>query len=120
VCGVQTGDSLKGVIMGISWLVLCLVQSGVICSLIGFLCSSIRFHRQQQAEIKELNENVDHWMDWSRQAEAENAELKRDSVNKRQETESAKRALEDLDEIRSVIDEIRSVIEKFDDGPILF
>lgn len=113
MCGVQTGDSLKGVIMGISWLVLCLVQSGVICSLIGFLCSSIRFHRQQQAEIKELNENVDHWMDWSRQAEAENAELKRDSVNKRHEHESAKRALE-------FFDEMRRALEKYDDGPILF
>ena len=79
----------------------------------GFLVSSIRFHRQQQVDIKQLNENVAHWMDWSRQAEAENAELKEDSVNKRHEHESAKRALE-------FFDEMRRAIERFDDGPILF
>ena len=100
--------------MGISWVsVACIIQSCVIVWLTGFLCSSLRFHRQQQTEIKELKENVAHWRDWSRQAEAENAELKRDSVNNRHEHESAKRALE-------FFDEMRRALEKYDHGPIPF
>lgn len=107
--------------MGIWWLwALCLIESGVIIWLSGFLCSSIRFHRKQQVDINHLSKNVAYWMDYSRQIEeknnelqAENIELKEVAENQRHENESAKRALE-------FFDEMRRALEKYDDGPILF
>ena len=107
--------------MGIWWLgALCLVQSGVIIWMSGFLCSSIRFHRKQQDDINHLSENVAYWMDYSRQMEekktelqVENIELKEVAENQRHENQSAKRAL-------NVFDVIRSAVENFDEGPSLF
>lgn len=58
--------------MGIWWLrALCLIESGVIIWLSGFLCSSIRFHRKQQDEIKELGESVTHWSNQARDLDDE-------------------------------------------------
>ena len=98
--------------MGISWLwALCLIESGVIIWLSGFLCSSIRFHRKQQVDINHLSENVAYWMDYSRQMEkkntdlqVENIELKGVAEDQRHENESAKRALEFFDVIRSAVE----------------
>jgi len=114
VCGVQTGDSLKGKIMGISWLwALCLVQCGAICLLIGFLVSSIRFHRQQHGSIEELNETVTHWKRLALGLDDDNAKLRSTAEEQRNENKSAKRALEFLDEMRRAI-------ERFDDGQMPF
>ena len=100
--------------MGIWWLgALCLVQSGVIIWMSGFLCSSIRFHRKQQDEIKELGESVTHWSNQAKDFEDINAKLRSTVEDQRHENESAKRTLE-------CFDEIRSAVENFDDGPILF
>jgi hypothetical protein len=93
--------------MDIWWVsVACIIQSCVIVWLTGFLCSSLRFHRQQQAEIKESRDGVSYWSKYAQ-------DLKSAEEDSRHETESAKRALEALDEIRSAI-------ANFDDGPILF
>lgn len=100
--------------MGIWWLwALCLIESGVIIWLSGFLCSSIRFHRKQQDEIKELGESVTHWRDMARTLDDENFRMKEAAEEQRHENESAKRALE-------FFDEMRRALEKHDDGPIVF
>jgi mannitol-1-phosphate/altronate dehydrogenase len=107
--------------MGVSWLgALCLIESGVIIWMSGFLCSSIRFHRKQQVDINHLSESVAYWMDYSRQMEEKNTELQVESIelkevaeNQRHENESAKRALE-------FFDEMRRALEKHDDGPMPF
>ena len=100
--------------MGIWWLgALCLIESVVIIWMSGFLCSSIRFHRKQQDEIKELGESVTHWSNQARDLDDENFKMKEVAEQQRHENESAKRALE-------FFDEMRRALEKYDDGPILF
>lgn len=100
--------------MGVSWLgALCLVQAGVIIWIIGFLCSSIRFHWQQQTEIQELRRIMVYWSNQAKDFEDINAKLRSTAEDQRHENESAKRALE-------FFDEMRRALEKFDDGAILF
>lgn len=100
--------------MGVSWLVaLCLVQTGVIIWMIGFLCSSIRFHRQQQTEIQELRRIMVYWSNQAKDFEDINAKLRSTAEDQRHENESAKRAL-------AFFDEMRRALEKYDDGPIPF
>ena len=100
--------------MGISWLwVICLVQSGVIIWMSGFLVSSIRFHRQQHGSIEELNETVTHWKRLALGLDDDNAKLGSTAEKLRHENESAKRALE-------FFDDMRRALEKYDDGPIPF
>jgi hypothetical protein len=95
VGGVQTGDSLKGKIMWIWRLgALCLVESGVIIWLSGFLCSSIRFHRKQQVEIQQLRESVTHWRNMARTLDDDRRNLESEFEELRRKNHSCKHAID--------------------------
>lgn len=60
----------------------------------GFLCSSIRFYRKQQAEIKALGESVIHWTNEATNLDDECRHLKSTVDTLRSENHPGKQAID--------------------------
>ena len=81
--------------MGIWWLgALCLIESGVIIWLSGFLRSSIGLNRHQRTSIKELNELVAYWINHARDLDDEHRNLTSAVEELRKKNHSRKQAMD--------------------------